>query len=104
MATRNFVAIVSSTILTDGTFVCETISFPQDLAGVPHYVGHPATKGLIEALGATQAPTKFFGGLEVGESYLAVPLANNPRSEGYTTDLAISDISELTAKKVTRIV
>ena len=103
MTNSNFVAIVSSTILTDGEFRCETIPFPKDLTGVPHYVGHPATKGLIEALGATQAATKFFGGLEIGESYLAVPLANNPRTEGYTIDLAISDVSELTAKKVTRI-
>lgn len=96
-------AILSSTVLTDGTFHCETVPFPKDLAGVPHYVGHPATKALIEALGATPAPTKLFGGLDVGQSYLAVPLANNPRAGGYTADTAVSDVSQLTAKVVTRI-
>ncbi|MEK7611391.1 MAG: hypothetical protein AAB486_03415 [Patescibacteria group bacterium] len=94
---------MSSTVLTDGTFQCETVPFPKDLTGVQHYVGHPATKGLLEALGAVQAPEKLFKGLEVGESYLAVPLANNPRADGYTVETAVSDVGQLTAKIVTRI-
>lgn len=98
-----FVAVLSSTILTDGTFECQTVNFPASLAGVSHYVGHPATKGLIEALGAIPAPTKLFGGLKVGESYLAVPLAVNPRVEGYTVDTAVADVSQLTARIVTRV-
>jgi hypothetical protein len=97
------VCILSSTVLTDGTFECSNVPFPKTLVGVPHYVGHPGTKALIEALGAVLAPTKLFGGLEVGESYLAVPLAQNPREGGYTVDTAVSDVSELTAKLVTRV-
>lgn len=100
---EKFTAILSSTVLTDGTFKCETIPFPKGLAGTPHYVGHPATKALLEALGAVPAPTKLFGGLEVDQSFLAVPLANNPRAEGYTADTAVSDVGQLTAKVVTRI-
>jgi len=98
-----FVAILSSTVLTDGTFTCQTVPFPASLEGVPHYVGHPATKSLLEALGATPAPTKLFSGLEVGQVYLAVPLASNPRAEGWTADTAVADVSQLTAKVVTRI-
>ncbi len=98
-----FVAILSSTVLTDGTFQCETIPFPADLYEVPHYVGHPDTKALIETLGAVQASEKLFAGLEVGDSYLAVPLAKNVRAEGWTVNTAVSDISQLTAKVVTRI-
>lgn len=98
-----FVAILSSTVLTDGTFECQTIPFPTDLSSVPHYVGHPDTKALIEALGAVQSSEKLFAGLEVGESYLAVPLAKNARTEGWTTNTAVSSISELTARLVTRI-
>ena len=102
-----FVAVLSSTVLTDGTFECKEVSFPsaEELAGVPHYVGHPATKGLLEALGAIAAPSKLFGGLAVGESYLAVPLATSPRAEGeaWTRDVAISSVSELKAKRVTRL-
>ena len=97
------VAVLSSTVLTDGEFRCETISFPSDLSGVPHYVGHPDTKVLIETLGAVQASEKLFTGLQVGESYLAVPLANNSRDAGWTVHKAVSDLSQLTAKKVTRI-
>lgn len=99
----SFVAILSSTVLTDGTFQCETISFPNDLSGVPHYVGHPDTKALIEALGAVQATEKLFDGLEIGESYLAVPLANNKREAGWTVNQAVSDLSQLTAKLVRRV-
>lgn len=97
------VAILSSTVLTGGVFVCENIPFPQELGRIPHYVGHPATKGLVEALGAVPAPTKLFGGLAVGESYLAIPLAVNPRAEGYTADTAVNDVSQLQAKLVTRL-
>lgn len=99
----NIVAILSSTVLTDGVFECRTIPFPGDLADTPHYVGHPDTKALIEELGAVQAPTKLFTGLEVGESFLAVPLANNQRAEGWTVHQAVADINQLTAKLVTRI-
>lgn len=98
-----FMAILSSTVLTEGTFECKTVPFPTDLTGTQHYVGHPATKALLEALGANPAPTKLFGGLEVGQSFLAVPLASNPRADGYTADTAVSDVSQLTAKVVTRI-
>lgn len=97
------VAVLSSTVLTDGVFACHTVDFPASLAGVPHYVGHPATKVLLEALGAEQAPSRLFTGLEVGESYLAVPLAQNERPDGMTRDTAISDAIALHAKMVTRL-
>lgn len=98
-----FVAILSSTVLTPGTFQAKEIPFPASLEGIPHYIGHPATRALIEALDAEKAPDALFGGLEVGQSYLAVPLQRNPREGGYTQDVAISDISELKAMLVTRI-
>lgn len=98
-----FVAILSSTVLTPGTFRAEEIPFPASLEGIPHYVGHPATRSLVEALGAEKASETLFGGLEVGQSYLAIPLQRNPREGGYTQDIAISDTSELKAMLVTRI-
>ena len=104
MSTNLFVAILSSTVLTKGTFVCDAMPFPKDLVGIPHYVGHPATKALLDALGALPAPEKLFGGLEIGQSFLAVPLANNPRDNaGMTRDIAIANASQLVAKLVTRI-
>lgn len=101
--TPTFVAVLSTTVLTDGTFTCETIPFPQELSGIPHYVGHPDTKALVEALGAVKAPTNLFEGLEVGESYLAVPLANNQRADGWTVHQAVAGLHQLKAKVVTRI-
>lgn len=100
----NFVAILSSPIgFPGGTFSFEEVSFPTDLTDVTHYVGHPATKALIEALGAVPTSEKKFSGLEVGQSYLAVPLALNPRTEGWTTNTAVSDVSQLKAVLVTRV-
>ncbi len=98
-----YVAILSSTVLTGGTFECKEVAFPQDLSGTPHYVGHPDTKSLVEALGAVPATSKLFGGLQIGESYLAVPLAQNKRENGWTVHTAVSDVSQLKAKVVTRI-
>lgn len=99
----NFVAILSTTILTVGDFRVEQIAFPESLAGIPHYVGHPETKALIEELGAQQAPEKLFTGLQVGETYLAVPLANNKREAGWTVHQAVAGVHELRAMRVTRI-
>jgi hypothetical protein len=73
------------------------------------YVGHPATRGLLEALGATTdtsgvngAPGKW-AGPSVGESYLAVPLAQNPRAEGWTANVAVESVAALKAIRCTRI-
>lgn len=99
-----FVAVLSSPLGFAGmTLKFESVPFPTELAGIPHYVGHPATKALLEALGAVPAPTKIYGGPEVGQAYLAVPLAQNPRTEGYTADTAVSDVSQLKAVLVTRL-
>lgn len=80
----------------------EEIDFPQDLTGWVSYVGHPATKALIEALGATTVSGRW-NGPSVGESYIAVPLANNTREGGYTQDVAIESVGELKAIRCTRI-
>ena len=42
--------------------------------GVPHYIGHPDTKKLIEERGATPAQERLFPGLQVGEAALTVAI------------------------------
>lgn len=84
------------------TIQFEEVEFPTDLTGSTSYVGHPATRQLLEALGAETATGKY-GGPAVGESYLAVPLANNARTEGWTQNTAVQDVSELKAILCTRI-
>lgn len=63
------VAVLSTTVLPlDGTYEVVTIDPERvDITGVPHYIGHPATKEIVEKLGAVQAKSKLFAGLEPGE-------------------------------------
>lgn len=95
--------VISSALGFPGATVrFEEVSFPADLTGSTHYVGHPATRALLEALGATYQPGRW-AGPEIGESYLAVPLAQNAREGGWTKDVAVADVSELRAIRCTRI-
>jgi hypothetical protein len=97
-------AVLSSTILTEGTFKCIECEMPESLYGVPSYVGHPDTASLLSKLGVISMPKwLLFNGLRMGECYLAVPLANPDRSTGWTVDQAVKDIKELKVKLVTRI-
>lgn len=41
---------------------------------IPHYVGHPATKEMLESWGAVPAPAQLFAGLQVGECCLCAPI------------------------------
>jgi len=97
------VAVLSSPLcFGDGLFKSEEVDFPDDMAGLPHYVGHPATRALLEALGAEYTPGRWIGPT-VGESYIAVPLAQNPREGGWTQDTAVEDVSALRAIRITRL-
>ena len=85
------VAILSTTVIPiDGTYkvlsepenapweVDGTVFLPESVeivfAGTPHYIGHPDTKNIVEALGAVPAPSKLFPGLKVGECALTVTI------------------------------
>lgn len=102
--------VVSSPLgFAGATIRFEEVPFPASLAGVVSYVGHPNTRQLLEALGAVTdasgvngAPGKW-AGPGVGESYLAVPLANNQRPEGWTVNAAVESVAELKAILCTRI-
>jgi hypothetical protein len=85
------VAILSTTVLPiDGTYsvkrieLCDTVS----IIGVPHYVGHPATKEIVESLGAVPAESKLFTGLLPGQSALACSIKQGLSSrvvDGFTS-------------------
>lgn len=98
-------AILSSTILNiDGTYTSQTIeATPELFKGVTSYVGHPNTAALLEDLGAVKSENPKFDGLQVGESYLAVPLYNNPRTEFHTVHQNIEGMKDLRLILVTRI-
>jgi hypothetical protein len=95
--------IISSPLAFPGaTIKAQEVPFPASLAGAISYVGHPATRALIEALGAETLTGKW-AGPAIGEKYLAVPLAQNNREGGYTQDQAIESISQLRAILLERI-
>lgn len=107
-------AILSTTVLPlDGTYSVKTLKGAerdeclQSLAGVPHYVGHPDTKAIVEALGAVQAPTKLFRGLDVGESCVCVPikqsLSTRPPWIRFTVHQAIEELGTLDVRVLTRL-
>ena len=83
----NIVAITSTTILPlDGTYEVKRLMQCPDIAGVPHFVGHPATKEIVEKYGSVQEDTKLFNGLQVGESQVcfAIKQGQSDRSQGGT--------------------
>lgn len=101
------VAILSTTVLPkDGVYKVKTMEKVPDLAGLPHYIGHPATKSIVESLGAVQAPTNLFPGLEPGESALAFSIKqgrSTRRKAGYTTPHQEVNIDDLDVRVITRL-
>lgn len=81
------VAITSTTILPeDGVYKVERVGVCPDITGIPHFIGHPTTKDIVESKGAVPAPSKLFSGLMVGESQLcfAIKQGQSDRSQGGT--------------------
>lgn len=98
------VAGLSSTVINvEGIYHAHMgLPMPETLEGLPHYVGHPSTKAVLDALGAEKVPG-LFGGLAVGESFLAFPIVN-PRGDGeWTVDRAFASRDELRVTLITRI-
>ena len=84
------VAVLSTTVLPlDGTYEVVTIDPERvDITGVPHYIGHPATKEIVEKLGAVQAESKLFPGLEPGEMAVCFSIAQGKSTrakDGFTS-------------------
>ena len=105
MVEESPLVVLSSPLGFPGAVVEFTeIAFPAALTGCQSFVGHPATKQLLEALGAVTVPVPGrWNGPAIGESYLAVPLAQNARADGYTQDAAIESVSDLRAILCTRL-
>ena len=104
-------AILSTTILpVDGVYDITTLSGTdrekvlQNLQGVQHYIGHPATKGIVEKLGAIPAESKLFAGLEAGETAIALSIRQGVSSRkdiGHTVhqEVSIEDLDVRIIKK-----
>lgn len=99
------VAVLSSTVINvSGQYAIEVGIPMPGVRGKPSYVGHPDTLKLLAALGANyQGAGVLFNGLAVGESFIAVPLANPNRDAGFTVDQALQSVNQLRVTRVTRI-
>lgn len=97
------VAVLSSTVINvTGKYSVEVNIPLPSVKGLPSYVGHPDTAALLAALGANKV-SGLFEGLRVGESFIAVPLANPNRAEGWVVDQALQSVDQLRVTRVTRI-
>ena len=103
------VAILSTTVLPlDGTYTVQTLPKGEipEIRGIPHYIGHPDTKNIVEALGAIPAPSKLFEGLQPNETAICFPIAQGLSSratEGFTTPHQNVNLSMLSIRVITRI-
>jgi hypothetical protein len=99
------VAVLSSTVINvSGQYDVEVGVEMPDVKDMPSYVGHPDTAQLLAECGVKQMPKgELFNGLQIGESFIAVPLANPNRDTGWTVDQSLSTLDDLRVTSVTRI-
>ena len=105
---KKFIAILSTTVLPlDGTYIVKTLAKGDilDLTGIPHFIGHPDTKAIVESLGAVQSPTKLFVGLQPGERAVCFPIIQGLSSratEGFTNPHQAVDLEALSIRTIYR--
>lgn len=104
-----FTAVLSTTVLPlDGTYKVTTLPAGEipNIASVPHYIGHPDTKALVEQLGAVQASTRLFAGLQVGEQAICFPIQQGKSSratEGFTSPHQSVSLEDLSVRVIMRL-
>jgi hypothetical protein len=104
----DIVAVLSTTVLpVDGIYEVETVDPEQvNIEGVPHYIGHPATKEIVEKLGAVQAETKLFSGLEPGEVAVCFSIAQGKSTrakDGFTSPHQAVTTGDLVCRVIRRM-
>ena len=96
-------AILSTTLLQqNGTYTYEQMDTPPDVTGVPHYVGHPATRHLLDKAGAVYTPG-LFGGINPGESFVVAQLKDARKGQAFTVDQPGVGPDDLKWGRVTRL-
>jgi hypothetical protein len=101
------VAVLSTTVLPiDGVYMVKTVDPDTvDIEGVLHFVGHPATKAIVEKKGAVPSSNFLFKGLQKGECAVCFSIAQGKSSRstaGFTVHQNVT-ASDLVCRVVTRI-
>ena len=101
------VAILSTSVMPkDGIYSIRTVNRKKiNLHGLPHYIGHPCTKKIIESMGAVAAPDRTFHGLDVGEEAICVPIKHrkNKREHRFARANQVVGIKDLCFRILKRI-
>ena len=104
---QKIVAVLSTTVLPiDGVYSVKTVNFVPNVQDVPHYIGHPDTKQLVEQLGAVQAESRLFNGLEVGQIAVCFPIQQGKSTravDGYTSPHQSISFDDLSVRIIERI-
>lgn len=80
--------ILSTTLIqADSDVRVRYLTEAPDVTGIPHYVGHPATRALLDAAGAVYTPGKA-PPIAAGEAFLFCRLDDSRKGEAFTTDRA----------------
>ena len=99
-------AILSTTVLPiDGTYTITTLSNTPIMRDIPHYVGHPDTKKIIEELGAVQSDSKLFLGLRPGESAISCSIKQGLSSravDGFSSAHQSVTVDMIEFRRITR--
>lgn len=83
---KKFVAVLSSTLLQlEGDYRYASLTGAPEIRDVPHFVGHPATKFLLDGLGAVYSKG-LFQGLEVGATFVVAQLKDPRKGAAFTVD------------------
>ncbi len=104
-----FVAVLSTTVLPlDGVYQVTTLPAGErpDITGVPHYIGHPATREIVESLGAVPAPSKLFTGLHQRESAIAFSIRQGRSTravDGFSSPHQACGMEDLEVKVIYRV-
>lgn len=109
VSSMKLVAVLSTTVLPlDGVYQVETLPKGElpNITDIPHFIGHPDTKQIVEALGSVPASTKLFVGLNSGEQAVAFPIQQGKSTratEGFTSPHQEVSIDDLQVRVITRL-
>lgn len=103
----NCTAILSTSVMPkDGIYVIRTVAREKvDMKGIPHYIGHPCTKKIVEDMGAKPSKSRTFRGLQIGEMAICVPIkhSKNHREHKFTRANQIVTINDLCFRILKRV-
>lgn len=79
-------AVLSTTLLQHtGSYAYLALTEAPDVRGVPHYIGHPAIRFLLDKAGAVYT-AGLFAGIGIGESFFVAQLRDPRKGQAFTVD------------------